>query len=491
MADGFEKLGALLGGGLTGVRENAYKEGRLHSARTEQALASARKSQLEATTLGEQERQIAEMEDMAADSGDPLGLMVAQAVRAGGGNAHQIMQAQLAGQEYGFRKGVADVGTGNEQRHRNLQALEGKPSSNFIEMGAGEVVDATAPQQAVSLTPLGETMAAENRASEFASNEMGLLRQRTPRLGSTGAGTSPDGVKAPSGYMLNPDFDPSQPESSTNPRLRALLGGPADPNTQKPLGVRERQVISRVVNAGMNTAADLANIMRLPTGVSTGFLGTGLAATPGSSVMEATAGMLKYKLADSEVRDYQRILAGLTNQMQTMESMGMAGTESMREAYNALSLRPLDTVEDKLMALALIRQTTENGLRTVMSVSPLPDVTRDEVLRMLTVIAESVPFTPEDVIDLKLDASGSMTLAQAAAPMRAKLDAAAGAAPGAAPQAAAGPSMEQLVLEAGGATMDPQTGRIVREDGFVLYGPDAQGNYAFVGPNGEIEEVAQ
>lgn len=499
MADGFKSLGFLMGGGDNALAANAYEEGRLHTARTEQALASARKSQLEATTLQAQEDEISRMEDAAAESGDELGLMVASAVRAGGGNAQQIMQARLGGQEYGNRAKLADPNTPAAEQFAAGQGIQGKMLSPFEMVGTGDYTNLRTPGDDLQHTPLGETMAAENIASERASNALADRRideRLHPERYMTGGASG--GVKPPSGYMLNSEFDDAQPEGPNNKRLVPISGGPADPNTQRPLGVRERQVIARVVNAGLNTAADLSNIMRLPTGVSTGILGTGLAATPGTSVLEATAGMLKYALTDDETRDYQRILAGLTNQMQTMESMGMAGTESTREAYASLSLRPLDTVEDKLMSLALIRQTAENGLQSVMAVNPLPDVTRDEVLKMLKTLAEAVPFTPGDIIDLKMGGRGAETLGSIAE-MRRKEAAASGtpfagdpgAAAAAAPGAPAQPSIEQLVLEAGGATQNPQTGVISRDDGWTLE-HDAQGNYAWVSPDrAQYEEVAQ
>lgn len=428
MADypGAQKLGALFGGGGDFLIAEAEQEGRLRTAQTEKAMEEARTKRLERTSLEAQERELQGIEQSLADAGVKHAGLIARIMRMGRGNADQQMNALLGGQEFNLREGVADVATPPEQRHRNLQAIQGIPSADVDAIGTGMFTDLTAADQTPQLTALGTSMVGENEATEESTRQLGLLREdqrlHPERYKSANtAAVAPGGVKVPSKYMVNPNFDPMQPVSTENPPVIPIPGTDADPNFRKPMGVRERQVVARIVNAGLNTSADLSNIMRMPSGVDSGVLGTGVAAFPGISVLDATAGHLKYKLSDPEVRDFTRILGGLTNQMATLEGMGMAATESMRNAYSALALRPGDTIEDKMMALALIRQTTENGLQTISDVNPLPRDLQDSVNSMLQQLQQAVPFTPQDVIELKYGGDESKTLrGQAEAHAKAK-----------------------------------------------------------------------
>jgi hypothetical protein len=245
---------------------------------------------------------------------------------------------------------------------------------------------------------VGESTIQRNVASARLSDE----RRTNPSAFRSTTATGPGGVRAPSGFVDNPNFDPNLPEDSkTNPRWMAGTGGPQDPNTPGKLGVRERQVVGRITNAGFQTASDLENLMSIPAQASTGFLGTGMGAAPSVSVLDATAGQLKYALAPEEVRDYQRILSGLSRQMMALETMGMAGTQQMADSYDSLMFRNYDTIEDKMMSLALMRQTTENGLRTVITINPLSDDSKKELQGVMARMATAVPFTVEDVLALR------------------------------------------------------------------------------------------
>lgn len=496
MADtsGFAKLGVLLGGGAAGVRENAYEEGRLHTAKTEDALANARKHQLEATALQAQENEFETLENTLADQGVKDAPIIGAIMRAGRGNSSQLGDALLKGQEYGNRDVLSDPLADPAAQFAAGQGVKGEVLNPLQPVGPGGFTNLRTPGDELSTTPLGTSMIGENDASAALSTDK---RENPARYFNPTSASNPN--KPPSGFVPNPNYNPDLPMSDENQLWTATgTGGPQDPTFKKPLGVRERQVVARVMTAGLNTAADLSNIMRLPSGVSTGFLGTGMAASPGSSVLDATSSQMKYKLTPSEVRDLQRILGGLTNQMSTLETMGMAGTENMRSQYDSLSLRTLDTVEDKMMTLALIRQTTENGLETILNLNPLPPDSRAQVERTLASLRASIPFTPQDVMAIKygedptLSLGGAAKASAAAHPeVQARMDAA-NAQPVAGAEGApeAGESIEAIVLKQPGVKMDPATGNIVREDGFILMidGTDA----AWVNPNdqSQIEPVA-
>jgi hypothetical protein len=393
---GANKIGFLLGGGAKQMKQQAFEEGRLNTARTEDALATARIKQLEATAKAEQERQFQSIGDEIARAGGTDAALRVAIMKAGRGNADQLQNAMLGFQEQDFRTTLGDPESDPETAFAAGQGVQGKVLSPYDMVGANDYTDLRSGATDLLQTPTGAAGTKKNEAQAALYDERRTNPQRF--LAPTGGA---GGVKPPSGFMLNPDFDEAAPEGETNTRLRAITGGPQDPNTPGKLGVRERQVVARVTNAAFNTANDLENLMSIPSSASTGFLGTGVGAAPGVSVLDATAGQLKYALAPDEVRDYQRILAGLSRQMLALEAMGMAGTEAMAESYDALMFRKYDTIEDKMMALALMRQTTENGLRTLITINPLSATSKRELASTMQRMAAAVPFTVEDVLALR------------------------------------------------------------------------------------------
>jgi len=414
---GFQKLGFLLGGGAGGVREEAYQEGRYRTAQTESALASAREKQLDAEGALRKMKAREQTEQLAIDSGFDaadarlLGNLVAG---EGGSNFKAGVEGLAGQQEMDFRTILGDPASSRESQFAAGQGVQGKALNPYEMMGTGDFLDIRQEggNPTLMTTPLGETMAAENRASEAASTQLALRREDerlNPQRYVAGAG----GVKAPTGYMLNSEFDDTQPESRTNTRLVPISGGPADPNTPGKLGSRERQVIIRVIGAARNTVSDLQNIMSLPSGASRGILGTGIGGAPGASILDATVDSMKNRIADEETRDYNAMLGGFTNALGTIERQGLVGSDTLSAQYESLILRPEDTVQTKMRKLALVRQAVENGLEPHLYSNVLPPDLTAYVGNLIAAVKQAVPFSPRDVALLSLEAAGSpMTLAQ-------------------------------------------------------------------------------
>jgi broad specificity phosphatase PhoE len=504
-SNGFEKLGNLLGGGMGQVREQAYQEGKLRTAQTENALANARENQLKATAEETKAKAREKFEETyVATGGDPQQAQLLGNLIAGesGSDFKAGMEGQQVGQETHFRETLGNPNAPLADQFAAGQGVQGKMLNRREMMGAGDFMDITNPEAPLQSTPLGASMISENAGSESASRALASLRGEQQTHPERFHDWSVGGVKPPTGFKLNPNYDPEQPEEGDNTQLVPITGGPQDPNTPGKLGSREVQVLQRVITAARNTVSDLQNIMALPSGASLGVFGTGVGGSPGASLMDATVDTLKNTVADEEVRDYNAMLGGFTTQLSTMERQGLNGSGALAQQYETLLLRPEDTVLNKMRKLALVRQTVENSLEPHLYSNRLPPSLKAYVGNLITSVKQAVPFTPRDVSLLGIEKEGSrLTIADILNQAGAKVPldkaglpvevvpAEVGAPGGAAPAAGA-PSMEDMIVERGLGTKDAQ-GQIKDDRGWTLM-HDADGNYAWVSADGkEFEEVAQ
>jgi hypothetical protein len=404
MATGWEQLGEVLGGGVD--RAGAFEEGRMHSAKTEGALQLARERQLENIAREAESKAREKFRTSAAESGDPMQMMLADTLESGYGNIQQGTEGLLNLQERDFRTTLGNPEADPMAAFAAGQGVQGKVLNPYDTVGQAGYTDLRAGAPELLTTPLGESLIDENVAQTQLYDE----KRTNPEAFRSTVSLAPGGVKPPSGYMANPQFDPTQPPSTENTPVVSIPGGPADPNTPGKIGTRERQIIGRVVNAAANTVSDLKNIMSMPSGASTGFLGSGFGATPDIGLMDATVNHLKNKISPQEVDTYNATLGGLSVQLQTLESMGMRGASTIADQYNALQLRPTDTVQQKMYKMALMRQTVENGLQTVLGTSPLPDDARVHIESLISGVQDSVPFLPSDVLALMQSKNPSATI---------------------------------------------------------------------------------
>jgi hypothetical protein len=282
---GWESLGTVLGGGTD--RAGAFEEGRLRTAQTENALAQARKHQIEAIADEAQITARGKTTEMLAKHGVKDPAMLGNLMAAGYGDYADVQQGELRRQELGNRSTLSDPGADPLAQFAAGQGVQGKVLPRVDAIGLGGFTDLTTGKPNVQLTPLGDSMVAENEASIAATGALENLRnvQAGDPDYQTVSGSTHDGtVKAPSGYEPNPDFDPTMPSSVENPKLRPITGGPSDPDAPLRLGVNALAQFSRVLNAAGNTALDLGNIVAMPSGASSGFFGQ-----PGTGLRRSSA----------------------------------------------------------------------------------------------------------------------------------------------------------------------------------------------------------
>lgn len=407
MATGWGMLGEVLGGGMG--TENAYQEGRLRSAQTEDALARAKTHQLEAIAEETRQAAVTKFKDAAAETGDKAALDLANALTMSTpGNPSQVSQSMLDVQELGFRQraGAEDATPG--ARNAALAGVASGPVSPLDAVGAGGFVNIFDDEPVVENTPLGDAMITSELAQAGAAEALETRRLdevADPTRYMSPGSVSEGGFKVPSGFMPDP-ADPS--------RVVPIPGGPEDPSQPAKLGTRERQVVARVMTSAANTVGDLQTIMMMDPGVSVGFFGQG-ATNPGDTLLSLTGGHLRRGLSQESSQQYNAVLGNLSNQLMSLEGMGLAGAQGIAAKFDSLILQPTDTVQIKMLKLAQMRQTVENSMQTLVSLGSLPEEAKADAQRFVSTIRNVVPFSPRDVITLSRPENAGRTLAEVVA----------------------------------------------------------------------------
>jgi len=204
--------------------------------------------------------------------------------------------------------------------------------------------------------------------------------------------TNPDsaGGKPPAGYRFKADKS-----------LEFIPGGPADPETKATtgLGSREGVMFQRVMSAANSATEALKNISELPVGASTGVLGVG--ASPGHGLLASAKGALTNTLASQELQDYNTMLAGVSRNLSTIETAGLAPNGSLTGSMDSIQLRAGDTNMTKLRKLAEMRQVIIKGIETNLANPRIPEEQKNAVRDIIGQVKTAIPFTQSDITKLQ------------------------------------------------------------------------------------------
>lgn len=207
MADGWAKFGAALGGDS----EDSYEQGRALGAKTEDALASARRRVMENDALarGRQTLIAAGVPEANADA--------AYTSLAAGGKLEDPMQVMLKNQEYGFRQTAGDPMQDFTHRNIALQGLASAPVERFGAAGEGMYQDKFSEAQP-TVSPVGQALIDQRTASGNLSQQRAdHPEQFHYQSGATG---DSDIDAALSKAVAEGRLDPSR----VNSRTAAVLG---------------------------------------------------------------------------------------------------------------------------------------------------------------------------------------------------------------------------------------------------------------------------
>lgn len=460
MATGWENVGDLLGGGID--HQGAYDEGRLRTAQTEDALLRARGRQLDNVAAEAKARELENFKMQRAKMGLPdiLDPIVAGGL---GSDWNAAMSGLGTNQEMNFRNTLGDPMAPPEAQFAAGQAVKGEVLNPYANVGDA-FVDLRAPVMPGAPAPLQmDPLAAAKVGTEEARQTLLGAQAGGPDYQTAGSGGAAGGMKPPSGYIANPNYDPSQPVGEGN---YAFMDA-----RQPVMGAREAVFFNRIVGGAKNAQQTLENIVGLPIGASAGLFGLG--AKPGTSIWTAGVDALRNAVSSQTVQTYNTMIAGLDANLAQIEGHGLSTSDAFRGQYDRLALREGDTELTRLDKLAEMAQTIESGLDPYLSNPRIPQQQKEYMRTLLDKVRETIPFTHEDLRALEQNKAPTLkSLIQ-----QKRLNA-----PVRAPSAPSAPSAPAGAVSSPGLPSRNDRGWELLEDG--------EGNLAYVSPDGtQIEEV--
>lgn len=236
-------------------------------------------------------------------------------------------------------------------------------------------------------TPPPETM------SPYQQAELGLNRERLNFEKS-----KPPPSSVPSGY----EPDPANPGA-----VRPVKGGPKDPDASTGMDSRSSVMFNRVASSAQAAVKAIQNIAELPITTSSGIFGT---AEPGHGLFASARNVLAQKVTGQEAQDFKTMVAGVSRNLSTIETAGLAPNGAITNSMNAVLLGEGDTQMTKLRKLAEMRQIVEENLKPQLANPKLAPAQKDLVRQIISSVQESVPFTHRDITLLQRSKNPEATI---------------------------------------------------------------------------------
>ena len=241
---------------------------------------------------------------------------------------------------------------------------------------------------------------AQQHADTQAANELSEERLRLSieaKNANTAASAQKDEHRkmwgnAPSGYMWDPE--------SNTPKAVAIPGGPKDPNAPKPWTGREKVYTERILGSANQAATAIQNVTELPVSTTSGVLGV-FGSHQGGSLFGASFGALKQSMTSQETEDYQSMLAGVSRNLASIETMGLVPAGSLTESMASLVMKPGMSNLTKLRNLAEMRQIVERGMDVPLADPAIPPEIKKLARNVVSTVTTAVPFTQHDVTELE------------------------------------------------------------------------------------------
>lgn len=452
--EGAESIGFLLGGGSKMLRQQAFEEGRLNTAKTEQALSAAREMRLKAQAAATKQREAERFEEVAIANGMPpaQAALIGNLMRSeGGADFSAGMTGLETGQEMDFRDIVADPTKSAVERLRAGQGIQGKVTGDFGPIGAHGVVDLTKDVQELIVPP-----------------------------GGGGASTA---VK---NYEYSQSLPPDE-RSAFNEYVRAdrIINAGGVPYVAPGFGgggAARAAVDPEQVAAN---AASIAGGKRLGTTVA---------------VQKADYPMVRYTLNQNKlnIAEANKVAMELLADDKLWQSVGPTAIIANIPGTQGAYLRgKLDVLGNKTMLQTLINlramsktggavgnvsdregETMRAAIAAITSQNIMAGDMRKELERLVA-YNKGFERNMEEAFKLTYDEQGNPRLSTVLP------------GPGGAPEdTEAQLPIEDIIVNSGDGEYD-ERGNVVRADGWILM-KDASGNVAWVSPDGtQYEEVAQ
>lgn len=203
------------------------------------------------------------------------------------------------------------------------------------------------------------------------------------------AGMTRSGAEPPEIAMMRKKYGEDSPEfqSYVDGWANSKLGGQG-------AGGRGAVFNGRIITSGNEIAKGVANIIEQPVGASTGMFGT---PGPTSSLFSATKAQLQNQFTPEQVKTYNTMWSGISRNLGTLETSGLATTGHLIESLDKLAFLPTDNGYDALRKLAEVRQIVEGSLEPRLQDPSLSNQQKGFVQGIISSIQQSIPYTHHDL----------------------------------------------------------------------------------------------
>lgn len=278
--------------------------------------------------------------------------------------------------------------TSDPQAYIALSQLQAKPmivgKDSTVLGGNGQVLYRDNSSALLELANIAsrEKIAAANNATQYA---VANLRD-----------TDPDIVKVAKALY---------PEGSQ--QYHDMLEGYGNSKAGIAGGGRAAVMNGRIISSGNEVTQSIQNIVNLPVGSTSGVLA---GYHPGTSLFGATAAALKNEFTPQEAKDYNTMWTGISRNLGTLETAGLATTGSLIQSIDKLAFQPGDTGYDALRKLAEVRQITTAALEPKMHDPTLTADQKGYIQGIISGIQKAVPYTHQDLTNFKKIQSQNPTI---------------------------------------------------------------------------------
>jgi hypothetical protein len=166
-------------------------------------------------------------------------------------------------------------------------------------------------------------------------------------------------------------------------------------------GAGGRSVVynGRIVASGNEVAAALKNITDLPVQSNAGLFGSGKPSSDG--LLSAGVAGLKNSLNDDQIKTYNTMWTGVSRNLGTLETSGLATTGNLVASIDKLQFVPGDNGYNALRKLAEVRQITEAALEPKLEDPAVPTQQKQFISGIIDKVRQAVPYTHADLTKFK------------------------------------------------------------------------------------------
>jgi len=186
------------------------------------------------------------------------------------------------------------------------------------------------------------------------------------------------------------------------------------PEAAKPgMGMgRVQAAVAKITLAGNEATKSAENLMKLGINTDSGWLG--ITNPQHGGILTSMKNSLNNQVSREDTKSYAIMVSGVKRNLAAIEAAGNMPPGSLTAQMDQVELKPGDTQINKLQRMAEIRQISEAGLESMLT---LPGLTQPQIEQIKSInarMAKAIPFTQDDILNLQQSKNPHMTIADMA-----------------------------------------------------------------------------